>query len=411
MKFVRKPSKSRFLCAAAAVAGVLLAHQSTGAADVTVMPVGDSITWGDPWGPTVYDLTADGYRGDLQSILDSRGFDYEFVGPNASGPDGFNNGATPPSSADTTDFKIDPDHLALGGSGVGAFSSVFKYNSNDILWGTQAPDHLLFHVGTNNVHRLDPNSGDYQTKLAGLRQDVSNMLNQVGSHYNNGDPNPLTAGTKTGLARIIPRDGAVQASYDYNQQLDSAVADVTADAGFKNGIRLVDMYKIEVSTLETARIAQNLSMTETAVLNAIDKDSDEFVDWMIDADASDSDGFDESMSPDAAGQEDQLEANLDLFLETRPNIEEVTDPAITDLDNPNRFSGDSGVLPDDDITFEFRRSESGPGSVDTIHPSDLGYAVLAEVWSAKFVPEPATLSLFALGGAVVFWPGCRRQTR
>ncbi len=93
---------------------------------IRIMPLGDSITQG------VHGSTDNaGYRNDLAELLDSQGFDYDFVGTKRDGS-GF-----------------DRDHE--GHSGVRADELLAELNS---YLNSNPPDLILLHIGTNDISAL-----------------------------------------------------------------------------------------------------------------------------------------------------------------------------------------------------------------------------------------------------------------
>ena len=370
---------------------------------VVVMPTGDSITWGSAGSADIYDITAEGYRGHLQSLLGDAGMGYDFVGPNKSGGPGFNDGDPPGSASATPTFNIDPDNFGVGGWEIEDMADAFgdrdplagTYDGEN-LWGTTPPDSILLHIGTNDADTHSP---------ATMNADLTMLLENIGSYYQQGDAHELPTGTKTYVARILPRIGYVQTTYDYNQGISSSISALAnngnVDPAFTSGISEVDMYKINVNDLDTGAIASLVGgMTAADVLAAIDRDSDTYVDWLIDND-QDADEFDESLSPDASGQESDLAINEFLFRSTRPGWDSLGDGSvIADLDNPNGFRSGNTNFRENGVQFTHIRTDTlGPGN--GLHPTDLGYAVMADVWMQHLVPEPSTFALVLLGTLLI----------
>ena len=111
-----------------------------------IMPLGDSNTEG--WGS--WDLGA--YRDDLWQLFDNGNYNIDFVGPHATGPDGF-----------------DRDHAGFSGWKIGEISSAVNGWLDD-----SQPDVVLLTIGTNDILR-DDNIEEAPSRL-------NDLIDQITSH-------------------------------------------------------------------------------------------------------------------------------------------------------------------------------------------------------------------------------------
>jgi lysophospholipase L1-like esterase len=128
-------------------------HNSTNSSTqaVKIMPLGDSNTEG--WGS--WDLGA--YRDDLWQLFennsDNTNFSVDFVGPNATGPQGF-----------------DRDHAGFSGWKIAEIDSAVDGWLNDAQ-----PDMVLLEIGTNDILRED-NISQAPSRLNKLIDNITNQL-------------------------------------------------------------------------------------------------------------------------------------------------------------------------------------------------------------------------------------------
>lgn len=322
--------------AATAVAPAMSAH----AMPLKIMPLGDSITFGTE------STHGNGYRGYLQSLLNGTQTDYDFVGTLQDG--------TP---------DIDPDHFGIPGIEAFDFGNVSKslrdqLNINAVFptleAADQTPDVILLHIQTNAFNGGgggDPAGIELERLLRGLT-----ITDPASSHYIGLNSNPQII-----LARILPKAGnpaaantdggtysgltqhqaRVKSTFDFNydgasnpQWANGIESVVASRSEFAGHIKLVDMFRIDVDTLNLQYLLDEfgtgLGITTTEELRGI-------------------------ISPD----DDTLNGNAADWVDWVLNYDEVN----------NAFGiGTDGVNTD----------LYAPG--DTIHPSDLGYAIMAQVW-------------------------------
>ncbi len=326
------------IAAAALVLAVLCSNRAD--AVMHILPLGDSITFGEG------SSTGNGYRGSLQDLLNGSSTDYDIVGTLQNG--------TP---------DIDPDHFGISGIKAHDFGNVTKslrdqLNINTVfptLAGAgNAPDKVLLHIGTNTFNGGgggDPAGVELDFLLRALT-----TTNPGSAHYIGADGahdiilarilpkagNPLAANTDGGVYSALTQHQArVKSSFDYNyggpsnlnwaNGIESVATNRTQYIG---RVSLVDMFRIDVDSLNLQflldEFGTSLGITTTAQMRDI-------------------------LSP----EDDLLNGNATDWVDWVLNYDEVN----------NAFGpGVDGVNSD---LF-------APG--DTIHPGDLGYAVMAQIW-------------------------------
>jgi hypothetical protein len=308
-------------------------------AALRIMPLGDSITLG------VGSSTGNGYRGPLQALLDPTTTDYDFVGTLQDGT------------------GIDPDHYGI--SGIKAHDFGDPSNSlrdqldiNGVFPALQLagnePDIVLLHIQTNSFNGQgggDPAGVELDRLLRALT-----TTSPASSHYIGVDSTPEIV-----LARIMPKAGdplapntdggvysalsqhraRVKSSFDFNYGGGSntdwanGISTIAASrAQYIGTVRLVDMFRIDVDSLNLQRLL------------------DEFGSALGIASLAEMRGV---LSPD----DDLLNGNATDWVDWVRNYDEVNNTFGLDADGVNT-----------DLY--------SPG--DTIHPGDLGYAVMAQVW-------------------------------
>jgi hypothetical protein len=325
---------------AAALAASALAAAPAQAVPLKIMPLGDSITFGTE------STHGNGYRGYLQDLLNGTSTDYDFVGTLNDGSGGY-----------------DLDHFGIPGIKAYDFGNVNKslrdqLNINNVfptLEGAgNTPDTILLHIQTNAFNGGgggDPAGIELERLLRGLT-----ITNPGSSHYIglNSNPeiilarilpkagNPLAANTDGGTyAGLTQHQARVKSSFDFNYggasnpQWANGIESVVASRSEFNGhIKLVDMFRIDVDTLNLQYLLDQfgtaLGITTTSELRDI-------------------------ISP----EDDTLNGNAADWVDWVMNYDEVNNVFGAGTDGVNT----SLYAPD-----------------DTIHPSDLGYAIMAQVW-------------------------------
>jgi lysophospholipase L1-like esterase len=326
------------LAAAALVVGVTFAQDADAA--LKVLPLGDSITFGSE------STNGNGYRGPLQALLNGTNTIYDIVGTLQDG--------TP---------DIDPDHYGISGIKAHDFGNDSKslyrqLQINNVLdtldtAGTY-PDTVLLHIGTNTFNGGgggDPAGVELDFLLRAL------TTTDTGSGFYSGD----NGTDNIVLARILPKAGnttaantdggvysaltqhqaRVKSSFDYNYgglsnpNWANGIASVATNRSqYLDRVSLVDMFRIDVDSLNIQYLlnefGSGLGITTAQEMRDI-------------------------LSP----EDDTLNGNAADWVDWVLNYDEVN----------NAFGpGTDGINTD----------LYAPG--DTIHPGDLGYAVMAQIW-------------------------------
>jgi hypothetical protein len=325
--------------AVAALAAVTMWATPAQAAVLNIMPLGDSITFGQG------SSTGNGYRGPLQALLNGTNTAYDIVGTLQNG--------TP---------DIDPDHYGIPGIKAHDFGDPNKslrdqLDINNVFptltTAGQAPDRVLLHIGTNSFN--GGGSGAAGVELDRLLRALT-TTDPGSTHYIGADGNhdiilarilpkagnPLSPNTDGGVYSALNQHQArVKSSFDYNyggpsnpNWANGIQSVVDARAQYAGRVNLVDMFRIDVDSLNLQYLLDQfgtaLSITTTAEMRNI-------------------------LSP----EDDLLNGNASDWVDWVLNYDEVN----------NTFGpGTDGINLD---LF-------APG--DTIHPGDLGYAVMAQVW-------------------------------
>ena len=324
---------------AGALAATMLAPIQQAKAALKLMALGDSITFGSG------SSTGNGYRGPLQTLLNGTNTDYDFVGTLQNG------------------IGIDPDHYGISGIKAYDFGNTSKslrdqLNINSVFPTLEGaglePDKILLHIQTNSFNGNgggDPAGVELERLLRGLT-----ITNPGSSHYigANGDHDII-------LAHIIPKAGnttqpntdggvysaltqhraRVKSSFDFNyggasnaQWANGIESVVASRSEFDGRIQLVDMFRIDVDSLDLQGLlnefGSGLGITTVQEMRDI-------------------------LSP----EDDLLNGNSADWVDWVLNYDEVNNTfgAGTDGVNTNLYAPS-----------------------DTIHPGDLGYAVMAQVW-------------------------------
>jgi len=305
-----------------------------------ILPLGDSITFG------VGSSNGNGYRGPLQALLHGTNTEFDMVGTLQNG---------------TVD--IDPDHFGISGIKAHDFGNPAKSLRDQLDIQTvfptldglgQAPNTVLLHIGTNSFNGQgggDPAGNELDRLLRALT-----TTNAGSSHYIGADGDHDII-----LARVMPKAGdtvapntdggvyaaltqhqaRVKSSFDYNYGGPSNLnwangieTVATSRSQYTGRISLVDMFRIDMQSLNLQSLLDGfgtaLGITTTQEMydilspedDLLNGNASDWVDWVL--------NYDEVNNTFGAGTDG---VNLDIF---------------------------------------------APG--DTIHPGDLGFAVMAQVW-------------------------------
>ncbi len=328
------------LFAVTAVAATMAIAAPTDAAALRIMALGDSITFGQG------SSTGNGYRGPIQDLLNAVPGGYDMVGTLQNG--------TP---------DIDPDHYGISGIKAHDFGDPNKslrdqLNINSVfptlIGAGNEPDKILLHIGTNSFNGGgggDPAGVELDRLLRALTTTSPASTHYIGADGNHEiilahilpkGGNPLSANTDGGVYSALTQHQArVKSSFDYNyggaSNLNWAQGLTTIAASraqYIGRIKLVDMFRIDVDTLNLdlllIEFGASLGITTPAELRDI-------------------------LSP----EDDLLNGNASDWVDWVMNYDEV---------NNSFGAGTDGV----------NSAIFAPG--DTIHPNDLGHAIMAQVW-------------------------------
>ncbi len=173
-------------------------HQSTNYMEsLKIMPLGDSNTEG--WGS--WDLGA--YRDDLWQLFENSNFNIDFVGPHATGEEGF-----------------DRDNAGFSGWKIADIDSAVDGWLNDAQ-----PDVVLLMIGTNDILR-DDNISSAPSRLNNLIDNITNTL-------------PNTQLLVASIPPISRTEEQAQEVIDFNSHLPGIIDSKAAQG---RDVRFVDIY-------------------------------------------------------------------------------------------------------------------------------------------------------------------------
>jgi hypothetical protein len=332
---------------------------------VRILPLGDSITYGTD------DFTDfGGYRGPLQELMVDRGLnvgdDFDFIGARNKGVGSLDSGE-----------PLDNDHWGRRGAiaadepssnqfigssdGGPVLKNDIDDNADSVFAGGPA-DVVLLHIGTNTL------LGDTETQQPSFTSDYSvteaagqlgNLLQSLQNAHQNGyiaDDADIVISDIIPKARSIDDPSVSDAqlvvnTHRYNQRIDDQIA--TLDSTFQSLIRRTNMFEI---SYDNALIKDMLAMGNvgSSLNQQLDPDGDGRVDWIT----GESDPFDES------------------------------NPTLADYGGANI-----------NILTQF----------DRIHPTPLGYQVMASEWMSTLeaigaVPEPTSVFMLVTGLGLLLSP-------
>jgi hypothetical protein len=345
-----------------ALSGLALVTPHAGAS-AQLLPLGNSLTDG------IEAETFGGYRYPLQQLLIEDGYEpgtsYDFIGGKDTGDAILDDGSLggvpmdddhwgPPGAIAADSPK---SNSFIGSSAGGPVLNKDLMNQPDEVFTGGPANAVMVHVGSNAL------LGDTDSVPRFADYSVDEAVGQFGNMLDTMDAMYQADATRAQrrfapnahilVADLVPKADnsgmnighgqAVVNTANYNSRLDNEI-DQLSD-GFKSLFSRVDMYAIPNDSVLAANL-RSLGVSESE-LAQLDPDDDDWVDWVL---AKDGETFDEA-SPVA-----------------------------------DAFGGVNPALMSD----------------DRIHPTTLGYKVMASVWHEKLmsldaVPEPTTLALLALG--------------
>jgi hypothetical protein len=137
--------------------GVLLSSTGTVKADFTIMPLGDSITWGSGGVPG-------GYRMHLYSDLSNAGYSFTFVGTSTENPSSLLRQAGQTHHEGHPAYRIDQIANNIDGNDPSG-NSISNNNGGFWFHKPTPPDVVLLHIGTNDILQ------NFQTSTMAMRLD------------------------------------------------------------------------------------------------------------------------------------------------------------------------------------------------------------------------------------------------
>jgi lysophospholipase L1-like esterase len=349
--------------------GVATTMMTPALAAEKILPLGNSITQGQ------VDPAAGGYRKPLQQLLIDEGYalgdQFDFIG-------GLDDGSAMLDSG----RAMDDDHWGRPGAlaadaprtsdGIGGavgdpiLNQDIQARPGEVFAGGPA-DVVMLNIGTNAIvgdtesapafddDSVDEAVGQFGNLLSTMQTAYQQDLSRDQPRFAE-DVQFIVAGLPPKASSGVPGTTPAQAVVNtarYNARLDDRI-DLLED-DFAARFSQVDLFSIRTSEILTQMQTLDVSQGD---LDALDPDDDGLVDWVI---GDGSKTFDE------------------------------TAPAASD------FGGINGAL------------LNGDG----IHPTELGYKVIASVWRDKLVsldavPEPTSLAFLA-GGATLLATRRRRR--
>jgi len=353
------------------------ATNSTSAPEtVHMLPFGNSVSFGT--GST----SGGGYRKPLQELLLDDGQTlhgtFDFIGGQDNGSATLDNGQA-----------MDPDNWArpgalaadsprsnpfIGGAvGDPILNQDLQTSAGSVFEGGPA-DVILLHIGTNPLLGDTPGEPAYGNDPSNYTPQeaagqLGNMLSTMEAVYQqdaNRTDRRIAEDARIILTDILPKANSsgvedtsdaqtVLNTHHYNNMIDAQIDSL--DMGFEALFSRADMYSIPADSMLADNL-RALGVTQSEIDQMVDPDDDGMVDWI---EGSAGNAFDE------------------------------TDPMVADYGGVNTALMTS----------------------DRIHPTSLGYKVMASVWYQKLkelnrAPEPTTLVLMAAGATMVLWPRGRR---
>lgn len=348
----------------ALAAGILVGTLGAGTASadpIRIFAIGDSITDGrdDAGSPST-----GGYRQLLSSTLDLASIDHVFQGMrgNQAGAKWERHWGRPGISADNWTV-VDPyastpyhntrslvndfvDRANVSPTGIRHPSIYGTHDFRTHVWGTStAPTHTLLHIGTNTITNSASSVTSAVTQVNALLRtfdllDSTLVPGGGGSTFMRADGTIL-------FANIIPKAVSFDTlanTFDYNAAISDKSSDVydNLTQDFIDRIQIVDMFKVRVDDVIDG-IHARTGIDLGVLLGYLQRDGDEWVDWIED--------YDEALG---------LPLSASLVL--------------------------------NDVLWK-----KNTNTYDSVHPGVWGYEVMAQVW-ANAIPEPTALALVVIGG-------------
>jgi len=348
--------------------GAVLSAPAALAAQIDVMAIGDSITWGFRSGASGDQLSNGGWRVPLNTQLDALGSDtYNFIGVK-----GDDNHATVTGEKSGDSQRLGEPYNGDGPDGIGSNTALHHGYSG---WVIDAQPYF--------------DSGAYVDNNSDL---VSDSNNRSGITQHLTATNPTTGTIDPSTADVVMLSIGINDVIEYTSFTNSpysSINDMVVNLG-----SLIDTIAGAVPTNTTVLVSNLLPLAGdpfgSTNSNTIGGEAgvEEFNSLLFDQFFGDNDGdFDETFLSDSLG--DEVYASH------------------SSLSNVFLLNAFSSVLDENGDVI----SSAFVG--DNVHPTDSGYRLIAEFYAERFeagafpVPEPGTAVLMVLGGALLL--GRRRR--
>ena len=214
--------------------GLLCSTAASEAQSVSIMPLGDSLTWGYDGGPDtpayLDSLDTGGYRSPLYSLLTSDGIQTTYVGVGNGNPSPVLTAAGQTAQNGFNGYRIDDIANNLAGSvagsdGVSNLGGYWLTGGGGTNRGPETPDIILLQIGANDLEQeYDPLfTGTPGTETASqLAADTATRLGTLITDIRDYEPQAtiITDGTPV----LINSNFETAASSDYETDVQSLVA-------------------------------------------------------------------------------------------------------------------------------------------------------------------------------------------
>jgi lysophospholipase L1-like esterase len=229
--------------------GTLFSHgQGTGSVTISVMPLGDSLTWGYDGGPdtTQYlnSLDTGGYRSPLYLALGAQGVNVNYVGASNGNPSPVLTAAGQTAQDGFNGYRIDDIANNLAGSvtgsdGVSNDGGYWLTGGGTSGRAAASPNIILLQIGANDMLQLyDPLfTGTRGTETAAqLATDTATRLESLINQIMYYEPNATLL--VDGTSPLVNSAYSTAVSYDY----DLDVANLVATQYRGTNVHYVDMW-------------------------------------------------------------------------------------------------------------------------------------------------------------------------
>lgn len=381
------------IAGAFAIVSVAVAAGNASAA-ININPLGDSITFG------VNDVAPEvgGYRFYYENLAASTpSFDLNFIGNRSDGTGTDTDHWGVSSSQAQNDRDLSPDVPGM----LRAVHNITADPSSNLAAFNPANgklDAMFIHAGTNSVPSTTPNGAGFgltnafnsmknlllagttgvSANVTGATASFPTINNALGVHAQLSNSSVANSQSHVFVAGIIPafgfafQGGSLLNVYNGTGQYNNLVKNLLDtdptlnDPNSSITYHYVDMFSITVDELDTSWLASQFTGGDVSDLLAL-------------------------ISPDAeVGATDYVDWGLDF----------------------DESTWDEGALGTNETTYNgFNQNLIGinyvpkSGPVEGVHPTDLGYAIMANVWYnasvGVLVPEPSSIVLLMAGSSLL----------